>query len=186
MAKALAECGAKVAIIDKDGKAAETVAAGLQAEGLTARAFATDVLDRASLEATAESVRTAFGPCDLLINGAGGNHPKGTTTKEWLDEVDLQDKTLKTFFDLDPEGIEFVFRLNIMGTMLASQVFGRQMLGRKGCSIINISSMNAFRPLTKIRPTAGPRRRSATLPNGWPCISPRSASASMPWRPASS
>ena len=96
-----------------------------------------------------------FGPCDLLINGAGGNHPKGTTSKEWLDEADLADKSLTTFFDLDPEGIEFVFKLNFLGTLIASQVFARQMLGRKGCSIINISSMNAFRPLTKIPAYSG-------------------------------
>jgi NAD(P)-dependent dehydrogenase (short-subunit alcohol dehydrogenase family) len=151
MARALAECGAKVAILDLDGKAAEMVAARLRDEG----AFAADVLDRASLEAAAEGVRAAFGPCDLLINGAGGNHPKGTTSKEWLEEGDIQDDTLKTFFDLDPAGIEFVFKLNVLGTVLASQVFGRQMLGRSGCTIINISSMNAYRPLTKIPAYSG-------------------------------
>ena len=150
MARALAECGAKVAVLDLNLDAAKAAAAVLRAEGLTAEAFGANVLERDSLQAVAEAVRVQFGPCDLLVNGAGGNHPKGTTTKEWFNETDLADKSLTTFFDLDPTGIEFVFNLNFLGTMLASQVFARQMVGRKGCSIINISSMNAFRPLTRI------------------------------------
>jgi NAD(P)-dependent dehydrogenase (short-subunit alcohol dehydrogenase family) len=112
-------------------------------------------LERASLEVAAEGVLKAFGPCDLLLNGAGGNHPKGTTTKEWLEEADLGDESLTTFFDLDPKGIEFVFNLNFLGTLIPSQVFARQMIGRQGCSIINISSMNAFCPLTKIPAYSG-------------------------------
>jgi NAD(P)-dependent dehydrogenase (short-subunit alcohol dehydrogenase family) len=98
-----------------------------------------------------------FGPCDILINGAGGNNPKGSTTKEYLYEEDLtaENKDLVTFFDLDEQGIRFVFDLNFIGTLLPSQVFSRDMIGRKGCSIINISSMNAFTPLTKIPAYSG-------------------------------
>jgi len=150
MARALAECGAKVAVLDLNLDAAKAGAAALRADGLIAEGFEANVLERESLQAASEAVRAQFGPCDLLVNGAGGNHPKGTTTKEWLNETDLADQSLTTFFDLDPKGIEFVFNLNFLGTLIASQVFARQMLGRKGCSIINISSMNAFRPLTKI------------------------------------
>ena len=91
----------------------------------------------------------------MLLNGAGGNHPKGTTTKEWYEDGDLGDQSLTTFFDLDPKGVEFVFNLNFLGTLLPTQVFTQQMLGRSGCSIINISSMNAFCPLTKIPAYSG-------------------------------
>jgi NAD(P)-dependent dehydrogenase (short-subunit alcohol dehydrogenase family) len=155
MARALAECGARVAILDLDLDAAETVAAALRAEGFQARGFQANVLERPSLDAAAAAVLAAFGPCDLLLNGAGGNHPKGTTTKEWLDAADLDQPELTTFFDLDPKGIEFVFNLNFLGTLIPSQVFARQMVGRSGCSIINMSSMNAFCPLTKIPAYSG-------------------------------
>jgi NAD(P)-dependent dehydrogenase (short-subunit alcohol dehydrogenase family) len=155
MAAALAECGAKVAVLDLNLDAAETVAAALRADGFTAQGFAANVLERPSLDAAAAAVLAAFGPCDLLLNGAGGNHPKGTTTKEWLDPADLADPTLTTFFDLDPKGVEFVFNLNFLGTLIPSQVFARQMVGRSGCTIINMSSMNAFCPLTKIPAYSG-------------------------------
>ncbi|MTJ80715.1 MAG: SDR family oxidoreductase [Telmatospirillum sp.] len=155
LAAALAECGAKVAILDLNRDAAEKAAADLRAKGFQAQGFAANVLERASLEAAAAEVAKAFGPCDLLLNGAGGNHPKGTTSKEWLEEADLSDPSLTTFFDLDPKGVEFVFNLNFLGTLIPSQVFARQMIGRKGCSIINISSMNAFCPLTKIPAYSG-------------------------------
>jgi NAD(P)-dependent dehydrogenase (short-subunit alcohol dehydrogenase family) len=155
MARALAECGAKVAVLDLNHEAAEAVATTLRNDGFTAKGFGANVLERPSLEAAAEAVLSAFGPCDLLLNGAGGNHPKGTTTKEWLEAADLDDKSLTTFFDLDPKGVEFVFNLNFLGTLIPSQVFARQMVGRSGCSIINISSMNAFCPLTKIPAYSG-------------------------------
>ncbi len=150
MARALAECGAKVAVLDLNPDAAKAVATALRADGFVAEGFAANVLERPSLEVAAEAVRAHLGPCDLLVNGAGGNHPKGTTTKEWLEEADLADTSITTFFDLDPQGVEFVFNLNFLGSLIASQVFARQMVGRKGCAIINISSMSAFRPLTKI------------------------------------
>jgi NAD(P)-dependent dehydrogenase (short-subunit alcohol dehydrogenase family) len=154
-ARALAECGAKVAVLDRDATAAETTAAALRADGGTAAAFACDVLDPAALRDTAAAVEAALGPCDLLLNGAGGNHPKGTTTKDILEAADLGDTNLTTFFDLDPAGVSFVFNLNFLGTLLPTQAFARQMIGRPGASIINVSSMNAFRPLTRIPAYSG-------------------------------
>lgn len=152
MARALAACGAKVAILDLKFDAADTVAAVIRKEGGEAVGLQCNVLDRASVQKAADDVAAAFGPCDLLINGAGGNHPKGTTTNETLSLEDLSntDPAKVTFFDMDLEGFRFVFDLNFVGSLLPSQVFARHMVGRQGCSILNISSMNAFRPLTKI------------------------------------
>ena len=154
-AAALAANGAKVAVLDLNGEAAEKVAAKLREEGATAIGVSANVLERKSLEAAAERVSKELGPCDLLLNGAGGNHPKGTTTKDWFEPSDLFDKSLTTFFDLDPKGVEFVFNLNFLGTLLPTQVFAQQMVGRAGCTIINISSMNAFCPLTRIPAYSG-------------------------------
>lgn len=152
MARALAACGARVAILDLKLDAAETVAAAIRNEGGVAIGVEANVLERASVQAAADRVAAEFGPCDLLVNGAGGNHPKGTTTRETLQLEDLTntDPAVVTFFDMNLEGFRFVFDLNFIGTLLPSQVFAKQMLGREGCSILNISSMNAFRPLTKI------------------------------------
>ncbi|MBV8048373.1 MAG: SDR family oxidoreductase, partial [Paludibacterium sp.] len=155
LAGALAHSGAAVALLDLNGEAAEAAAAKLREQGCQAIGIAADVLSRASLEAAAEQVKQVLGPCDLLLNGAGGNHPKGTTTKEWLEPNDLDDPELTTFFDLDPKGVEFVFNLNFLGTLLPTQIFAKQMLGRPHASIINISSMNAFCPLTKIPAYSG-------------------------------
>jgi len=154
-ARALAAAGARVAVIDLNQDAAEAVAAGLRADGAQAIGLAANVLQREALDAAAERVAAELGPCDLLLNGAGGNHPRGTTSKEALELQDLADASLTSFFDLDPKGVEFVFNLNFLGTLLPTQVFARQMLGRPGCSIINVSSMNAFRPLTKIPAYSG-------------------------------
>jgi NAD(P)-dependent dehydrogenase (short-subunit alcohol dehydrogenase family) len=155
LASALARSGASVALLDLNAQAAEQVAANLRNEGFKAIGLAANVLERTSLEAAAAKILDTFGPCDLLLNGAGGNHPKGTTSKEWLEPADLADSTLTSFFDLDPEGIEFVFNLNFLGTLLPTQVFAKQMIGREGCSILNVSSMNAFCPLTKIPAYSG-------------------------------
>ncbi|HAO31796.1 MAG TPA: SDR family oxidoreductase [Candidatus Competibacter sp.] len=155
LAAALAANGAKIAVLDLNADAAENVAGQIRETGATTLGVSANVLERASLEAAAERVLNELGPCDLLLNGAGGNHPKGTTTKEWYEDGDLGDKSLTTFFDLDPKGVEFVFNLNFLGTLLPTQVFTQQMLGRSGCSIINISSMNAFCPLTKIPAYSG-------------------------------
>ncbi|MFZ1861627.1 MAG: SDR family oxidoreductase [Candidatus Competibacter sp.] len=155
LAAALAASGAKVAVLGRNAEAAEKTAVRLRAFGGSAIGVSANVLDRPSLDTAAERVLKELGPCDLLINGAGGNDPKGTTSKEWFEPDDLRQDSLVTFFNLDPKSVEFVFNLNFLGTLLPTQVFARQMLGRSGCSIINISSMNALRPLTKIPAYSG-------------------------------
>lgn len=154
---ALAMCGAKVAILDRNldnamRKAAQVTAIGGKAIGVEA-----NVLDKESLKNAHKTILDEFGPCDILLNGAGGNHPKGTTTMEYLLPEHLEDQKegVTTFFDLDEEGIKFVFDLNFLGTLLPSQEFAKDMVGRKGCTIINVSSMNAFCPLTKIPAYSG-------------------------------
>lgn len=157
MARALAACGARVAVADLKPEAAEAVAATIRREGGVALGVACDVLQRDSLQAANEAVKRELGPIDILINGAGGNHPKGTTTYEYLRPEDLQAaaKDVVTFYDLDPKGIEFVFNLNFLGTLLPTQAFTREMAAKGRGVIINISSMNAFRPLTKIPAYSG-------------------------------
>jgi NAD(P)-dependent dehydrogenase (short-subunit alcohol dehydrogenase family) len=156
MAEALAKKGAKIAVLDLKEENAEQVASGIVKSGGKAMGFSANVLDVESLKLAHEKVLASFGTCDILINGAGGNHPKGTTSKPFLYEEDLvSNDGIKTFFDLDPEGIKFVFDLNFIGTLLPTQVFAKDMIGKEGASIINISSMNAFTPLTKIPAYSG-------------------------------
>ena len=155
MAMTLAKAGVKVAILDLKQEAANVVAQAIVDAGGTALGISANVLDKASLEVAKQQIDAAFGTCDILINGAGGNHPKGTTSKEFLIKDDLADESLTSFFDLDPEGIEFVFNLNFLGTLLPSQVFGKGMIDQEHATIINISSMNAFTPLTKIPAYSG-------------------------------
>lgn len=152
--KALAQCGAKIAIIGRTEHKVHKLAADINQKGGTAIGLAADVLDKAELETAREKIQQAFGSCDILINGAGGNHPKGTTDLEYFNQGDLQ-KDVRTFFDLDEEGINYVFQLNFLGTLLPSQVFGKDMVEKKSGTIINISSMNAFSPLTKIPAYSG-------------------------------
>lgn len=104
------------------------------------------------MEQARQVVNEKLGTCDILLNGAGGNNPKGTTTKETLEKIDLieKDENVKTFFDLDPQGISFVFNLNFLGTLIPTQVFARDMADKQNTCIIMVSSMNACRPLTKI------------------------------------
>lgn len=156
MCRALAECGAKVVIIGRDLAKAERLAESINETGGIAQGMSCDVLNREALENAAAHIASTFGPCDILINGAGGNHPKGVTGQEYFDaETAGEDAAHTNFFDLDMEGFKFVFDLNLMGTLLPSQVFAKQMLGRAGCSILNISSMSAFRPLTKVAAYSG-------------------------------
>ena len=152
--KVLARAGAKVALLDIDLAAAEAFAREIRDEGLVARAYACDVLDKALCCAVADQVLAELGPCDILLNGAGGNNPRATTDKEYYEPGDL-DAEVKSFFDLDKSGVEFVFGLNFLGTLIPTQAFARQMLGREGCNILNISSMNAYTPLTKIPAYSG-------------------------------
>ncbi|MBZ4645590.1 MAG: hypothetical protein PWR27_493 [Petroclostridium sp.] len=156
-AKALARCGARVAILDLRKQNADAVAEEINAQGGTAIGVEANVLEIDSLNNAKKVVNEKLGPCDILINGAGGNHPKGTTTKEYLFKEDLENKNANiiTFFDLDPKGIEFVFNLNFIGTLLPTQVFAKDMVDKKGAVIVNISSMNAFTPLTKIPAYSG-------------------------------
>ncbi|WP_442591729.1 SDR family oxidoreductase [Pedobacter sp. AW31-3R] len=156
LAKALSGQGAKIAILDLKLETAEKVASEINSLGGEAIGVACNVLEIDSLKEAHQKVLELLGPCDILVNGAGGNHPKGTTSKNYLLPEDLEstEEGLKTFFDLDPEGIKFVFDLNFIGTLLPTQVFARDMVGKKG-SIINISSMNAFTPLTKIPAYSG-------------------------------
>lgn len=154
LAKVLARAGAKVALLDLNEQAAKAYADEIVAEGGFAKAYACNVLDKNNCSAVAEQVITHMGPCDILINGAGGNNPKATTDKEYFELGDI-DADTKSFFDLDDEGVSFVFNLNFLGTLIPTQSFAKQMIGRKGCSILNISSMNAYTPLTKIPAYSG-------------------------------
>lgn len=151
-AKDLAAQGMKVALLDLNEEAAQKVADEINAAGGTAAAVGCNVLEKDSLEKARTTVNELFGTCDLLINGAGGNNPKGTTTKDKLELCDIAEKAegVKTFFDLDPKGIEFVFNLNFLGTLLTTQTFAIDMVEKDNASIINISSMNSFKPLTRI------------------------------------
>lgn len=152
--RVLARAGAKVALLDRNEEAARLVAEGIVREGGAAKAYRCDVLDRDSCLAAAQAVERDLGSCDILLNGAGGNHPRATTDKEYYEPGDL-DADVKSFFDLEPDGVEFVFNLNFIGTLLPTQAFARQMVGREGCNILNISSMNAYTPLTKIPAYSG-------------------------------
>ena len=154
MAEALAQCGAKVALLDLNGDAAKQSADKITAAGGIAKGYQANALEKDSLETAHMKILDDFGPCDILINGAGGNHPLATTDKEYFSAADL-DEDVKTFFDLGQSGVEFVFNLNFIGTLLPTQVFARDMVGRKGCNILNISSMNAYAPLTKIPAYSG-------------------------------
>lgn len=135
MCRELAARGAQVAALDLNEAAAQALAAEL---GHRALGLACDVLDRPSVEAAARQVLSAFGRIDILINGAGGNHPQATTSPQ------------RPFFDLPPEALRWVFDLNLLGTILPSQVFGKIMAEQGHGVILNIASMNAFRPLTRI------------------------------------
>lgn len=157
MAKALAECGAAVAVADLRKEQADAVAAEIVKAGGKAIGIACNVLEKPSLDAANRLVEKELGPIDILINGAGGNHPKGTTSKEYLmpEDLDKVKEGVKTFYDLDPESIQFVFNLNFLGTLLPTQSFTRAMAKRGKGVVINISSMNAFKPLTKIPAYSG-------------------------------
>lgn len=156
-AKTLAACGAKVAVCDLRLDAAEAVAEEIRADGGTAIGVCANVLERESLEKAKKEITEKLGTCDILINGAGGNNPRGTTTKDYLEPSDLEEKVegVKTFFDLDPDGVEFVFNLNFLGALIPTQVFALDMAKKPGSVIINISSMNSFRPLTRIPAYSG-------------------------------
>lgn len=151
-AKTLAKQGVKVAVLDLNEPAAQKVADEINADGGVAIAVGCNVLEKESMEKAREVVNSKLGTCDILLNGAGGNNPKGTTTKETLEKIDLvnKDEDIKTFFDLDANGISFVFNLNFLGTLIPTQVFARDMAEKENTCIVMVTSMNAYRPLTKI------------------------------------
>ncbi|MFS4417611.1 SDR family oxidoreductase [Maribacter sp. 2307ULW6-5] len=157
LAQAFAKEGHLVAVLDLNQEAAVNVANAIVGAGGTAMGVMANVLEKDSLEAARKTIHSTFGPCDILVNGAGGNHPLGTTSKPYLEPQDLNSTVdgFKSFFDLDSAGIQFTFNLNFIGTLLPTQVFARDMVNREGCSILNISSMNAFTPLTKIPAYSG-------------------------------
>ena len=156
MAKALAANGAKVAVLDLRQEAAQAVADEINTAGGTAIGLTCNVLEKESLMEARTAITTALGPVDILINGAGGNRPEATTSVEFHEpELNIEDDTIKTFFDLDPNAVDFTFKLNFLGTLLPTQVFARNMAKAGSGVIINISSMNAFTPLTKIPAYSG-------------------------------
>ena len=152
MARAYAMAGAKVAALDLNEEAVLKLAAELKAEGYVCEGYKANVLDREVLEEVHQQVLADLGPCDILINGAGGNNPRATCDNEYQHEAK---EGQKTFFDLDAAGVDFVFKLNFQGTLLPTQVFAKDMVERKCGNILNISSMNAYTPLTKIPAYSG-------------------------------
>lgn len=152
MAKAFAQAGARVAALDLNEEAVKKLEEECANEGYTCKGYKANVLDLEELEAVHQQVSADLGPCDILINGAGGNNPRATTDNEYHHE---KKEGQKTFFDLDPNGVDFVFKLNFQGTLLPTQVFAKEMADRKSGCILNVSSMNAYVPLTKIPAYSG-------------------------------
>ncbi len=150
MAKALATEGTKIAILGRNLEKAQSLAKELQKLGTEALGVKADVLDKEELEIANQEIKNHLGPCDILINGAGGNHPDGITDKPFMESGDLDHADIKTFFDLDSHGFKSVFELNMLGTLLPTQVFARDMIGRPDCVIINIASIASIKPLTKV------------------------------------
>ena len=147
MAAAFARSGAKVACLDLNEEAVKKLADELKAEGCIAEGYKANVLEPEALEEVHQAVLRDLGPCDILVNGAGGNNPRATTDNEYQHEAK---EGGKSFFDLDPAGVDFVFKLNFQGTLLPTQAFAKDMVAKNHGVILNISSMNAYTPLTKI------------------------------------
>lgn len=154
MAKEYAKNGAKVAVLDLRLEAAQAVVDQIVAEGGIAKAYAVNCLEKESMEVARQQINKDLGKCTILVNGAGGNNPKGTTTNEYFFKEDIDDEAKVSFFDLDPNGVDFVFKINFLAIFLTTQVFAKDMV-ETGGNIINISSMNAYRPLTKIPAYSG-------------------------------
>lgn len=161
LARAFAASGAKVALLDLNKEAAQAYVDQIEADGGIAKAYEANVLDKEALESVREAVSADLGTTDILINGAGGNNPRAQTDNEFH-ETDLPEDTV-SFFELDEDGIKFVFNLNYLGTLLPTQVFAKDMIGRDGANVVNISSMNAFTPLTKIPAYSGAKAAVSNL-----------------------
>ena len=147
MARAFAQSGAKVAALDLNEEAVKKLADELKAEGFICEGYRANVLEADALEEVHKAVVRDLGECDILVNGAGGNNPRATTDNEYQHEAK---EGGKSFFDLDAAGVDFVFKLNFQGTLLPTQVFAKDLVAKKSGCILNISSMNAYTPLTKI------------------------------------
>lgn len=150
MARELGVRGVNVAILDVRKEAALTACEDVIEAGGRGMGIECNVLDKADLESACRRVLEAYGRIDILVNGAGGNHPSATTAREVLGSEDLQKGVGGSFFDLDPAGVHSVFDLNFIGTLLPTQVFGRAMAESGRGTVVNVSSMSAFRPLTKV------------------------------------
>ncbi|MGL4524215.1 MAG: SDR family oxidoreductase [Spirochaetia bacterium] len=149
-AEHLATQGAHIALLDLNKDACAQIAEKIEKNGGKAKAYACDVLKSDVVEAVEKEIVKDFGGYNILINGAGGNNPKGNTTKETYEKGDENNADITTFFNIDPSNIDFVFKINFTGTFIPSQVFSKGLLNKPGASILNVSSMNAFCPLTKI------------------------------------
>jgi NAD(P)-dependent dehydrogenase (short-subunit alcohol dehydrogenase family) len=160
-ATALAECGGKIALLDIDEAALRVVEQAITKQGGIAKGYKCNVLDKASIRQAHQDIINDFGTCNILINGAGGNNANATTDDEVYNPENVEN--IKTFFDLNQEKIEFVFNLNYLGTLLVVQEFAKDMVNKKGASIINISSMNAYTPLTKIPAYSGAKAAISNL-----------------------
>ena len=147
MARAFAQSGANVAALDLNENAVKELAESLEAEGFVCKGYKADVLDANALEVVHQKVISDLGKCDILVNGAGGNNPRATTSNEYQHEATEEGKS---FFDLESDGVDFVFKLNFQGTLIPTQIFAKDMVEKKSGCILNISSMNAYTPLTKI------------------------------------
>lgn len=152
MARAFAQAGAKVAALDLNEDAVKQLAAECKAEGFSCYGYKANVLEPETMQQVHEQVKADLGSCDILINGAGGNNPRATTDNEYQHEAV---EGCKTFFDLDAAGVDFVFKLNFQGALLPTQAFAKDMVERQSGCILNISSMNAYVPLTKIPAYSG-------------------------------
>ncbi len=150
MSEALGAAGVKVVLLDINLESSEARAKTINKSGGTAKALRCDVLDKSMIQKCYEEVCRSWGSADFLINGAGGNDPRGSTSEEFYVVTKSPDPTTQSFFDLDPAGFQQVFDLNFMGTFLVTQVFCKGMVEKGRGSIVNISSMSAFAPLTKV------------------------------------
>jgi NAD(P)-dependent dehydrogenase (short-subunit alcohol dehydrogenase family) len=149
MAEELARQGMKVAILNRTYEKAVAIVKKIEENGGQAIAIECNVLDHDAVIKAEEVVYQRFGCCDVLINGAGGNHPEGTTTNEQFNQEDMNNPSLRSFFDMTTEGFGSVFNLNFLGTFIPTQVFGKRMVNRR-TNVINISSMSAYSPMTKV------------------------------------